>query len=164
MPHTFPVSVKLVELREMISTIKKNKSRMNISMLSRKSRLNIDQILPLVDACVILGLAQAHNGIIMLTKDGKKLSSSNAKEIIRERLPDVEPFKSVMKILRANDAISTKRLERILMEKGIAFYHDRDVNNMLLTELLMKWGVGSNLLLYKRKDDLWILNHSVKTP
>jgi hypothetical protein len=157
MQRLFPASAKFGQLKGTIKIIREHRGTISISSLAKKAHQNIDQLLPVVDACVALDIAKTSNGSISLTPYGKKLNISNTKKLVTDKIVLVEPFKSTVQILKTQGDLRTDKLSRLLFDRGIAMYRDNDINTGVLRELLLRWGVRCGLLRHNARLDEWSL-------
>ena len=83
LPH-----VKIGTLNGLAERVMRHDGREDLSALSRELQLEIDDLLPLVEAMEILGFGEATEGDLVLTPEGQKLAEGNEladKEIFREQ-------------------------------------------------------------------------------
>jgi hypothetical protein len=151
----FPLDTGVSQIRGIVEIIKDHHSSIEVSALAEETNDEIDDLFPLIDTCVLLGLCTVKDGIVKLTPAGKNLATHNTREVFAKALDRVEPFKSAIAIIRKEKRISTQDLERTLRKKGIFFNSDRITNTELLKNLLLKWGVGNGLLSYNNDSEVW---------
>lgn len=154
MEDLFPLDTGISRVRGVISILKQNKGHMEISRLAEEADEQLDDLLPLINACKLLGFATVDDAEIKLTQDGARLTFSNFSKSIHDGLEKVEPFRSTLKILRHNE-VSTAELFSALNSKGIILHDDQAVSDALLKKLLIRWGVRSKLLNYNSEADVW---------
>jgi hypothetical protein len=162
MPEIFPSGARLGELTGTIKIIRENNGKISISKLAKKAHANIEHILPVIDAGVVLGVIETTAGTVKLTTYGKQFDYLNTKKLITDKIVNIEPFKSTVQILKTHKSVSTERLSQMLLDKGIALYRERDVNVALLRELLFKWGLLCGFLEHNRRIDSWSLREQQK--
>ena len=144
----FPVDIGISEVRGIIEVVKDNGNSLSISKLSEEAEEEIDKLLPLIDACEMLGLCTVENGIVKNMK--------NSSQIISKALSGIEPFRSIKEAL-AGKALTTSALANMLKSKNIVLFADDTVNIEMLRNLLIKWGVRTKMLSYDRNEDKWSL-------
>lgn len=154
MKGLFPVDLEINQVRAILKLIKDNGGSIGLARLSKEAREDIDRLLPFVEVSKVLGFAKVRGGNIYLTPTGKRMSLENYQDIIRRRIRGMEPFKSVLLLLK-KDEITTDELARLLHGRGVTLYHDKITNELLLRNLLIAWGVRSRLLNYDASRDLW---------
>lgn len=151
----FPLDAGISEIRGILKLIKENNDSLEISKLAREAHRDIDDLFPLIDACKLLGLCTVKNGVMSLTESGFNLTMHNQQGLIAKNLTVVEPFKSILEILKNRKGIDTKHLSRMLRQKRISFYSDEMTNMALLKHLLLHWAVRCGILNYKSESDIW---------
>ena len=155
MPRLFPSEAKPGQMKAIIRLIKENRGSLSISALSRKVHQNIDELLPMLDACTMLGILKVSDAHVSLTEQGRKLTQANIDSFIAERISGIEPFKSALSILKKEGELTTMELSELLKERGIAMYADAEVNAVLLREELFKWTILFKILKRNQKRDSW---------
>ena len=155
MPKLFPSEAKPSQMKEVIWLIKSNKGSMSLSRLSKTIHQNIDEMLPLLDACTMLGILKVSDAHVSLTGQGRKLTQANAEPFIARKISGIEPFKSAISILKKEGELTTMELSELLKERGIAMYADAEVNAVLLREELFKWTILFKILKRNQKGDSW---------
>ncbi|MDE1823434.1 MAG: AAA-associated domain-containing protein [Candidatus Micrarchaeota archaeon] len=156
MATLFPLGPGIGRIRGIVGLIKQNNGEISISELAQEAGEDIDDLLPMIEACKLLGFAVVDSSTIKLTKEGNSLTVSNASRMIREKLPAIEPFKSTVAILSKNYATS-RELFDLLHAKGILLHGDKTTNNEQLKKMLLRWGVRSKLIEYDANKDEWRL-------
>jgi NitT/TauT family transport system ATP-binding protein len=154
MGNLFPVEAGISQVRGIVRLIKENDGSMSISKLAEESEEDIDDLLPLIDACEILGFATVENSRIEITDRGKKLVTSGPLRTIRTSLVEIEPFKSVIKAL-GEGSMSTEELAVLLKSKRIVLHEDHSSNMAALRKVLRNWGVRTKLISYDEEEDRW---------
>lgn len=155
MADIFPVDSGVTRLRGVMHILMAHRGSMSLSALADESEMLIDRLLPLVEACELLGLAKIENGVLVLTETGRKFPQGNPLSMIRSRLVLIEPFKSVAFLLNGR-SMATEELAAELKEKGIEFQEGGREHGHLKT-VLVKWGVRTKLLAYDLEADRWSL-------
>ena len=150
----FPLNTGVSQIRGIIEIIRDNKGSMDISKLADETNDEIDDLFPLIDTCVLLGVCSVKEGMVKLTASGRILATHNTREVFAKALERVEPFKTAISIIKKND-ITTQDLARQLHSKGIFYNSDMITNTELLKNLLLKWGVRNKLLTYNYDSDVW---------
>ena len=154
MDGMFPLGPGISRVRGIVSIVKQNNGHIGISKLAEEAEEDIDDLLPLIEACKLLGFAEVDETEVKLTDKGSKLTFSNFSKLISEGLIDIEPFKSSVKIMDGRK-VSTRELFGTLRSRGIMLHSDEPMNDILLKKLLIRWGVRSKLLNYDQEKDLW---------
>jgi hypothetical protein len=143
----FPANVGISEIRGIIEIVKDNGGSLSLSRLAEESEGEIDKLLPLIDAAEMLGLCTVENGVITITQVGRSLTMHNSSKIIGNALKEIEPFKTVLERLAQGEA-TTHDLAELLKGKGITLHGDEITNESMLSNMLLKWGVRTKLIIY----------------
>ncbi len=154
MGEIFPEGCGISRVRGIVSILKQHKGRMELSELAEESEEDIDDLLPLIKACRLLGFATVDESEVILTEKGSKLTFSNVSKSIREGLEKVDPFRSTLEILGSGE-MNTEDLFNALKSSGVVLHDDPVTNDVILKKLLIRWGVRSKLLNYNQESDLW---------
>ena len=157
MPNLFPVDAGITQMRGALKIVKDNGGSMGLAELADEAEEKIDDLFPVLDACKLLKFAEVKDGKVQLTKEGIGLNLSNMQKVIREKLAEIEPFKTVVVALRVENNVSTKKLLEVLGGSGILFFSDQRKSEEALRKILLKWGVRVKLLYYDQETDSWKL-------
>ncbi len=154
MTFILPNNINMSRVQGLIKLVKQNKGSMLLSELSDQAEEEIDNLIPIINICKFLGLAKIEEDKIYLTDLGKHVNYRNYNRMIKEKLEQAEPIKTVLEIVEGSPA-TTDELVMNLQQKGIKEY--TDANKLLLKELLINWAVRAKLIFYNTKDDRWYL-------
>ncbi len=154
MRHIFPLVTETSKIRGIIGIIKQNGGSMELSSLAEEAEEHIDDLMPLVEASKLLGLATVEESMIKLTPLGDSLNLSNSLKLIREKLVEMEPFFSAIEILNKKP-MSTDDLFEKLKDRGIALHGDKEANEILMKKMLMRLGVRTRIVYYDPEKDMW---------
>ena len=158
MHSLFPLVTEISKIRGIVGIIKQNNGTIGLSELADETDEDIDDLLPLVEACKLLGFARISGSAIKLTADGKKLGLGNSQRMIRERLKELEPFKSALDMLsmRDGEGATTDELFDDLREKGIFIHSEKETNDILMKKMFLRLGVRTKLMSYDAERDIWM--------
>ncbi len=154
MHNLFPPSVGISQVRGVVGILNENEGSISISELAEEAEEDVDDLLPLIEACELMGLATVKNSEITLTERGKKLANSGPYRVIRESIKKIEPFKTSVAAISHNNH-TTAEIAGYLKAKGIVIDEVEEVNIALLRKMLRNWGVRSKMLAYDEPDDSW---------
>ena len=157
MPNLFPVDAGITQMRGALKIVKDNGGSMGLAELADEAEEKIDDLFPVLDACKLLKFAEVKDGKVQLTKEGMGLNLSNMQKVIKEKLAEIEPFKTVVVALRVENNVSTKKLLEVLGGSGILFFSDQRKSEEALRKILLKWGVRVKMLYYDQETDSWKL-------
>lgn len=156
----FPYGTGISEVRGVVKVIKdySKDHSVRLSELSSQSNWDIDQLLPAIEACQMLGFASIRNGSIKLTKSGEKLQQSNFQSMVKGNIVKTEPFRTAISAISKTGWLTTRELSRILEEKGVMLRSTEIENQEMIRHILLKWAVRSQVLQYDIRTDRWSLS------
>ena len=118
----------------------------DVAKLNIDLRVDIDELLPIIDTAEYLGLVSVQQGEIALTDLGKKALSARMaerKKIIRDQLQSLEPFADITSLLQEKKELSRIELGRFV---DLKFEHGGDLGRSV--RLIISWGVFTGLVDY----------------
>ncbi len=155
MTSLFPTDVGMSHVRGIVKILKENNGRLSLSKLAEEAEEDLDDMLPLLEACSLLGLIVIIKSDAKLTEKGSRLASGPARAIIRESISNLEPFKSTIKALSAGSKTTTELFEYLHSKKVVSSEAGHSAETLL--KILLAWGVRSRLLSYDEENETWIL-------
>ncbi len=121
----------------------------DLYQLEKEMEVDLDDLMPIVYTAANLGLVKAESGDISISPTGIEYIKSSIirrKEIIKDTLKNIEPFKTAIEMKEFN---LDDLLER-LKENDVPTFNNPDgVHNLEI--ILIEWGIYSRLL--KKTDD-----------
>ncbi len=154
MEDLFPLGTGIGRVRGIINIMKQHNGHMEMSKLAEDAEEHIDDLLPLIDACKLLGFVVIDESEVRLTEAGSRLNFSNFSKAIHDKLSYVEPFKSALKVIDEGE-VSTPKLFSTLKSMGIILHGDDATNDIMLKKLFIRWGVRGKLMSYDPETDIW---------
>ncbi|AOL17701.1 ABC transporter ATP-binding protein [Sulfolobus sp. A20] len=113
-------------------------------MLEKEMEVDLDDLMPIVHSANTLGFITVGEGDIIITDKGLEFLKSNIKkrkEMIRDSLRRIEPFKTAIELKE----FTIEQLKNVLQKKGIQLYNSPEgLYDLQIT--LVEWGVYSGLL------------------
>ncbi|MEM0015745.1 MAG: AAA-associated domain-containing protein [Saccharolobus sp.] len=124
----------------------------DLYMLEKEMEVDLDDLMPIVYTANSLGFITVGEGDIIITDKGMEFLKANLKkrkEIIKESLRRIEPFRTALELKE----FTIQELKDTLEKKGIQVYNSPEgVYDLQIT--LVEWGVYSGLL--KKEGDKFI--------
>lgn len=155
MSSLFPLDAGMSHVRGIVEIARENGGKISISKLAEESEEDVDDLLPLLNACRMLGFITIRRSEVKLTQKGERLVGSAVRPIIRESISKIEPFKSAIAALSEGSKTTAELLE-YLRARG-AFPEEGEHSGDKLLKLLLAWGVRSKLMSYDEENETWIL-------
>jgi hypothetical protein len=117
--------------------------------LEKEMEVDLDDLMPIVYTASNLGLVNAESGDISISQKGIeyiKSGMNQRKQIIRESLKNIEPFKTALSM----GSFSLDDIIDRLKENDVPTFNNPDGSHDLEV-ILIEWGIYSRLL--KKTDD-----------
>ncbi len=130
----------------LLDLVKSYNGKTDVANLNIDLRVDIDELLPIIDTAEYLGLVTVQQGDISLTDIGRKALNakmSERKRIIHEKLAALEPFTDVAGLLKEEKELSRLTLGRFVNSK---FGYVSDLH--VAVNLVVSWGVFAGLFRY----------------
>jgi hypothetical protein len=140
--------ISLVEVTGGLGTI------IDVSRLADELGADIAVLLPILDTAELLGLVKSEKGEISLTEFGHKFqkASKNKVKLLTDLLAKIEPFKTAVELAAKQGSVSAEEVGEVLSERGITWHHEPEMNQALLTTILIHWAIYSGLLNYNKNE------------
>jgi len=156
-PRNFPLDARLGTVLGLLEVVVAYGGKADLALIARELQMEVDQILPAASAAQLLGILEIHDGEGAATPLGVKVSKSLAKgkkRILKEQLPSIEPFATILNIARENPQGLT--LDDIVNHLSnlphlVEYAEQQDK----LRELVMDWMVYAELLSYDGEKGLF---------
>jgi hypothetical protein len=119
--------------------------------LDEELEVDLDDLMPIVYAAASMGFVTVGDGVVAITDKGMDFLKGNIekrKELLRESLKYVEPFKTAMEL----KSFTVNQLQEALEKKGFPDYSG-PTGYYDLEIILTEWGVYSKLL--KREGEVY---------
>jgi NitT/TauT family transport system ATP-binding protein len=145
----------ITEVIGLIDILQNNDGSMRIESLQKYLGIEIDEILPVIDAAKIIGLVTITRDCINLTNMGEKLYSldpEKRKEVISTSICDMPVFKKIVSVLRKNGpqpkAYLIGMIEKELFKKESEIQFRR----------IVQWGRYAEIIYYDAEKNEMRLN------
>jgi hypothetical protein len=116
--------------------------------VNRASGVDMDVLPHVLKAAEMLGLIESDSGYIMLTKLGSRLGSeraAQARRTLRERLVELEPFRSILQALRSRGSLGRGEALEVLRRY---FYWEGEEEAERVLRCLLAWLLYAHLADY----------------
>jgi hypothetical protein len=109
--------------------------------------------LPALEAAELLGLVKKEKGEVSLTEFGHKFQKTarNKVRLVKERLAQVEPFKTAVELASAKKEVTAEEIAKALERRDILWHTDKELNESMIHALLVHWAIYAGLLTYNGK-------------
>ena len=130
----------------LLDLVRAYNGKTDVANLNIDLRVDIDELLPIIDTAEYLGFVVVQQGDISLTDMGRKALGSRMserKKIVRERLATQEPFSELAALLKEEKELSRLTLGRFVNQK---FGFILDLHHAI--NLVISWGVFAGIFQY----------------
>lgn len=159
LPHARPGSIAgLVEL------LNDRGGKEDLYRIAEELVMDVDDLLPIVEAAALLGFVKAERGDIQLSRSGKTFAEADIsmrKEVFREAVLAHVPLLKQMNSALATKSDHTMSLElfRDILEEH---FSDEDVRRQIETAL--NWGRYGDIFTYDSESDRLLLHQPESVP
>ncbi len=124
----------------------------DVSRLADELGGDIAVLLPILDTAELLGLVKSEKGDVSLTEFGQKFqkTSKNKVKLLTDLLSKIEPFRTAVDLATKRGSVSAEEVADALSDRGVTWHHEHDLNNALVTTILIHWAIYSGLLNYNK--------------
>lgn len=114
---------------------------------------DIAVMLPILDAAEMLGLVRMEKGDVHLTDLGHRFqkTSTNKLRMLKDRIATIEPFRTAVELAARGKPITASQVADSLMEMGLKWHFQPEMNESLIRALLIHWAIYAGLLRYDGK-------------
>ncbi|MEM0442728.1 MAG: AAA-associated domain-containing protein [Candidatus Caldarchaeum sp.] len=158
-PKNFPLDARLGTVLGLLELVVAYGGKADLAFIARELQMEVDEILPASTAAEMLGVLEIHDGEGVATQLGIKVSKSlskGKKRILKEQVPNLEPFSTALNLARENPkGFSIDDLVNRLSNDPNLVQYAEDTEK--LRELLMDWMIYTELLSYDGDSGLFRL-------
>jgi hypothetical protein len=143
----FPADVSVSQLRGFLKLVYASEGVAHVHTIAMELHMDLTKLLPVLDAAEILGLVTIERGEARLSKETQKMLGTRKERnlAIRDALSKVEPFVTA---LRFKEKFTGEDVAKKLSKKGIRWHHEDEVNTLIVSEILMHWGIRAGFVDY----------------
>lgn len=126
--------------------------KVDASRLADELGANIALLLPILDTAELLGLVKSQKGEITLTELGLKFQKTSKQKLraLSDQLSRIEPFRTSIELATKFGEVTTAQVSRSLLDRGISWHHDPELNEAVIRTLLIHWAISTLLLSYNK--------------
>ena len=143
----FPAEVNPHQLVAFLKSVYASDGVVHVHKVALDLHWDLTKLLPILDAAEMLGLVTVEKGEAKLSREGQSMISvrKGRKQALGNSLSQIEPF---MTALRFKRKFTGEDVARELSRKGIRWHHEDEINSMIVSEILMHWGIRGGILDY----------------
>jgi NitT/TauT family transport system ATP-binding protein len=142
----FPADVTLAQLRAFLKLLRTSGGTVHLHTVATEFHMDLTKLLPVLDAAEMIGLVTVEKGEAKLTKEGAKMQTPKERaHAVSDTLSKVEPFATA---LACEGKFTGVDVAKKLSSRGIRWHHEDEVNSLIVSEILVHWGIRAGLLDY----------------
>jgi len=151
-PLIMPAHVRTGQIMGLVDVTAELGALTDFASLADELGDDIDTLLPILDTAEMLGLVEVKKGVVSLTHLGSKFHHvpRNKMHLLRTRVSEIEPFKTAFEL--ATHGVSSAQVTQDLVERGITWHHEQELNEAAVHSLLIHWAIFAGLLRYNGKN------------
>ena len=143
----FPADVNPNQLAAFLKSVYASDGVVHVHKVALDLHWDLTKLLPILDAAEMLGLVTVEKGEAKLSREGHRMLSvkKGRRLAVGNSLSRIEPFTTA---LRFKKKFTGEDVAKELSKKGIRWHHEDEVNSLIVSEILMHWGIRGGLLDY----------------
>jgi hypothetical protein len=143
----FPADVNPSQLAAFLKSVYASDGVVHVHKLALDLHWDLTKLLPIIDAAEMLGLVTVEKGEAKLSREGHRMFGGRKERMLAlgNSLSKIEPFTTALRFKRK---FTGDDVAKELSKKGMRWHHEDEVNSLIVSELLMHWGVRVGLLDY----------------
>jgi NitT/TauT family transport system ATP-binding protein len=143
----FPADVNPSQLAAFLRSVYASDGVVHVHQVAIDLHWDLTKLLPILDAAEMLGFVTVEKGEARLSREGHRMLSDKKGRIqaLGDSLSKIEPFTTALKFRRK---FTGEEVARELSKRGIRWHHEDEVNSLMVSDLLMHWGIRSRILRY----------------
>jgi hypothetical protein len=143
----FPADATPSQLAAFLKSVYASDGVVHVHKVALDLHWDLTKLLPIIDAAEMLGLVTVEKGEAKLSREGHRVLSAKkaGPQELGNSLSKIEPFTTA---LRFKGRFTGEEVARELSRRGIRWHHEDEVNSLIVSEILMHWGIRTRILEY----------------
>jgi len=143
----FPADVNPNQLAAFLRSVHTLDGVVHVHKLATDLQWDLTKLLPILDAAEMLGLVTVEKGEAKLSREGQRIIDAKKGRALelRNSISKIEPFMTALKFQKK---FTGADVAKELSKKGIRWHHEDEVNALIVSEILMHWGIRVGILDY----------------
>jgi NitT/TauT family transport system ATP-binding protein len=148
-----PANVRAGQVISLVEVTGSLGTKVDVPRLADELGDDIGVLLPVLDAAEMLGLVRTEKGDVYLTELGQKFQkqTKNKVKMLKDKLAAIEPFRTTLELASKGKGVTAGMVADSLMEYGIKWHYQPEINESLIKALLIHWAIYGGLLRYDGK-------------
>jgi NitT/TauT family transport system ATP-binding protein len=149
------------EVLGLVEIVYAYKGKVRVSFLAEELRMDLDELNDVIEMAKLLSLVRVKEGTVELTVYGESLNLGtidDKKRVLRKNLVKIEPFKSILAILKKDGHAHQEDILRGLREKNVVIEDE-----LRFHKLLLAWGGYAEIFEYDGSKRVYTMpaNHQI---
>jgi hypothetical protein len=143
----FPADVSPSQLAAFLKSLYASDGVVHVHKVALDLHWDLTKLLPILDAAEMLGLVTIDKGEAKLSRDAHRMLNvkKGRMQMLGNSLSKIEPFTTALRFKRK---FTGEEVARELSKRGIRWHHEDEVNSLIVSDLLMHWGIRARILEY----------------
>ena len=143
----FPADVNPSQMAAFLKSVYASDGVIHVHKLALDLHWDLTKLLPILDAAEMLGLATVEKGEAKLSREGHRMLSvkKGRMQVLGDSLSKIEPFTTALRFKRK---FTGEEVAEELSRRGVRWHHEDELNSLIVSEMLMHWGVRTGILEY----------------
>jgi hypothetical protein len=143
----FPADVSPSQLAAFLRSLYASDGVIHIHKIALDLHWDLTKLLPIIDVAEMLGLVTVEKGEAKLSAEAHRMLSVKKGRILAlgNSLSKIEPFTTALRFKRK---FTGEEVAKELSRKGIRWHHEDELNSLIVSEILMHWGIRARILEY----------------
>jgi len=148
-----PANVRAGQILGLVEVVGGLGTAVDAAKLADEFGFDLVTLLPILDTGELLGLVKVDKGDVSLTEFGRKFqkTSKNKVKLLKDLLSKIEPFKTAIELAAQRREVTTAEICEALWSRDIRWYHNPEINEQRVQEMLIHWAIYAGLLSYNGK-------------
>ncbi len=161
MVRRFPVNVSMQDIHMFLSFLKENGGEASIRAINSGMKSHNPPSASMLSACEQLKLVKKRKTKVRIVKSVYAKKESEVEELTKTRVRKLQPFPTIIKLLKRHLELSTPDMFEILLKKKLIDYRDTLKELNRFHDDLLKSQDGFKVFDYDPSNDLWSMYGSV---
>jgi len=141
----------------LVESVVADGGRVDAAKLADDFGYDVKSMLPILRAAEMLGLVRVDEGDVSVTPLGTEIAKKKGKALtlLKENISKMEPFKTALELIGRNGFATSRQISEALAKRGMSFSDDGEENERIIEEILVRWGIYTDVVKYDGKTALF---------
>jgi hypothetical protein len=159
-PLIMPGNVRAVHVVSLADDVNELGTGISLTKVAEKTGADSEFLISVLSAAEMLGLVRSEKGSLFITEEGLKLKEVGMAQLsvlLKEKIAPIEPFRTAIELASKNGTTTAREVAKSLKTRGIEWHYKPEMNESLVKNLLIHWGIRAGLLSYDGKSQEFAL-------